>query len=307
MVRVSSIIVQDHRCAVNIFEDNVNSPIVVEITKSSAAARLRDGNCRADEIADISKCAVVLVQEYELALAVLGSHLERIHLRINVTVDDEQVRPAVVIQVNAARAPTQVWHSGDTNPGSIGHFGEVHVPVIAIERVVLAIKVGELDGKTSGAVLVARCHSHPCHFATIAANRRSRHETHICEMPTAIVAIKIVRGRIIGDEQVGPAIVIEITPEDTQTVVAGRVIHPGRLGDISKGAVSIVAMEAVSQTLHAPWPTLHRDATKMTGSTDTKLWQVLEVQLHITRNHEVHEAVAIVVGKSRTGRPEPVG
>src|SRR2546428_699690 len=147
MVRVSSFIVQDHRCAVNIFDHNVNSPIVVEITKSSAAARLRDGNCRADEIADIPKCAVVLVQEYELPLAVLGSHLERIHLRINVTVDDEQVRPAVVIQVNAARAPTQVRHSGDTNPGSIGYFGEVHVPVIAIERVVLALKVGYVDGK----------------------------------------------------------------------------------------------------------------------------------------------------------------
>src|SRR2546422_4819030 len=79
MVRVSSFIVQDHRCAVNIFDHNVNSPIVVEITKSSAAARLRDGNCRADEIADIPKCAVVLVQEYELPLDRKSTRLNSSH------------------------------------------------------------------------------------------------------------------------------------------------------------------------------------------------------------------------------------
>src|SRR6266478_8817986 len=126
-------------------------------------------------------------------------------------------------------------------------------------------------------------------------------------MPIAIIAVKIVGGGIIGDEQVGPTVVIEICPKDTQTVIAGHVVHARRLGDICEGAVSIVVIEAVTHTLHAPWPTLDGDAAKMTGRADAKLRQVVQVELHITRNHGIHEAVAIVVGEGRTGRPAGIG
>jgi hypothetical protein len=58
-----------------------------------AAPRLGCATPSADshKSADIPKCSRALVQEYEFALPVLGSGLKHVHLRINVTIDGEQI------------------------------------------------------------------------------------------------------------------------------------------------------------------------------------------------------------------------
>jgi hypothetical protein len=81
--------VQDHRAALNVPDNNVDSAVVIEVSESGTAAWLRHSERRSHKSADIPKCSGALVQEYEFALPVLGSGLEHVHLRINVTIDGE--------------------------------------------------------------------------------------------------------------------------------------------------------------------------------------------------------------------------
>ena len=63
---------------------------------------------RPGQIAGIAKSAVSLIEVEEFGLAIAAAGWQRVHLRINVTADRDEVEPAIVIDVREGRAPLYI-------------------------------------------------------------------------------------------------------------------------------------------------------------------------------------------------------
>src|SRR5258708_2194694 len=123
-------------------------------------------NARTSVEGDIFELPVVLIPVKYFALPESVVEAVRIYLRIDVTVGHEQVRPAVVVDVDKERAPTQKLGVG-TEPRDIGYVGEGAVPVVVIERGSGIGKVGPDDVQPTVAVIVDCVSTHASFFAPI--------------------------------------------------------------------------------------------------------------------------------------------
>src|SRR5213078_3322979 len=97
-------------------------------------------------------------------------------------------------------------------------------------------------------------------------------------MPFAVVAIEIIRSGIVGDKNVGPPVVVEVAPHHTESVVPGGIVDASGFRNIGERAVSIVVIQAVAQSLHTAWATLHRDTAKSASGADSKLRKMIQIE-----------------------------
>src|SRR5580658_489729 len=131
-------ITENHGRAIEILNHDVDRSIVEEIAKRSATADLRNLNGRADKFAYVLESAVVLIQEEQFWFAVFGSGLGGgIHLRIDVAVDDEQIRPSVIIKVEESVAPSNIGSCAGSDSGRVGNIRKIHPTVVPVQRGVL--------------------------------------------------------------------------------------------------------------------------------------------------------------------------
>src|SRR4051812_1700354 len=178
--------------AIDVFNDDIYGSIIVEIARSSPPARLRSGDSSAGQVAHVAKLAIVLVEKDDLALSVLRAIREAVYLRVHVTIHYKQVRPAVVVQVNAAGSPTEIWNCESANAGRKRNLGKRHGSIITIERVALILEIGDVDGKSSAMIKVTRSHTHSGHLASIPAHSGAGEKAQISEMSAAVITIEIV-------------------------------------------------------------------------------------------------------------------
>src|SRR3981081_1340568 len=122
-----------------------------------------DSNAWTSVAGDIFELPVVLVPVKYFALPECAVEAVRIYLRINVTVGHEQVRPAVVVDVDKECAPTEKLGVG-TEPRDIRYVGEGPVPVVVIERGSGVGKVGSDDVQPTVAVIVHCVGTHTSFF-----------------------------------------------------------------------------------------------------------------------------------------------
>src|SRR4029077_5865552 len=86
----------------------------------------------------------------EHALTIGGAHAGVFHLWIDMTIDGEYVRPAVVVIVKKARSPTDVRRADRSDFGSIGHVREEQGFFMTVESGVLAGKIRDENTKVAG-------------------------------------------------------------------------------------------------------------------------------------------------------------
>ena len=75
-------------------------------------------------------------------------------------VDQEEVGPAVICEIDKSIAPADIAAGGVRNAGSGGNLGEVHVAVVAIESGVFVVEMGDEERHASGVQIVAECDAH---------------------------------------------------------------------------------------------------------------------------------------------------
>src|SRR5947209_8220217 len=138
-----------------------------------------------------------------------------------------------------------------------------------------------MNGKASGVIEVTDGHAHARHLSAVLAYRSTGNVTDVFKLAIARVPIEIVGCRVIGDEQVGAAIVIKVTPYNPEAIISMRIIDPGTLGNIGEGCISTIVIKAVTQAFHSAGTALHRDAAKTAGRTRPKLRKVCQIEVHI--------------------------
>jgi len=172
---------------------------------------------------------------------------------------------------------------------------------VVVERRRLLCEVRDHNIEEAAVIVVAKIHSHRSLGAAIAAKRASAEHACVRKGAIVIVVIEVVRGGIVGHVQVWPAVIIIVAPRRTQTVIQVGVAHPRFLGNILKGAIAAIAKEEMAFSYHAPGAALDGDPLEMAKLGAPELGKMVHIDVHITRDEQIHVAIAVVVGPGGAG------
>src|SRR5208283_3649764 len=107
MVRPFQVVAQQRWRLVHIYDQNIQIAVVVDITECAAAARMRRGHTRTG-IGNLFEGAVAKVPEQKSGRLVRVLRQELLNLRVDASGDQEDVRPAIIVEVYNPRSPTGI-------------------------------------------------------------------------------------------------------------------------------------------------------------------------------------------------------
>src|SRR5262249_36783415 len=110
---------------------------------------------------------------------------------------------------------------------------------LAVEADHLVFEVRDGDARPAGVVEVARINAHPRASLAIGRESDAGVERDVAETPVTKVAIQLVRLRVVGDEQVGPAVAVVVDRDDAERLRAG-VEDPASARDVFERAIATV-------------------------------------------------------------------
>ena len=99
------------------------------------------------------------------------------------------------------------------------------------------------------------------------------------------IVIEIIRAGIIGDIEIGPAIVVIVSPHHAQAIVVVGIVNPSFFGDLFESAVAAIVKEQVGLALHSPRTTLDADSLEAAGLlVAAESGQVVDIEMDIARH-----------------------
>ena len=130
-------------------------------------------------------------------------------------------------------------------------------------------------------VVVAPGDTHRSLRLPVAAQRDSTRHPDVGECSVMIIVIQMIRRSIVGNEQVGPAIVVVIAPDHAQAVIAVRIIHPSFLRNFLERTVAPVVKKQVSFPLHAPGAALHWHSFEIAELGAARHRQIIHIHVYV--------------------------
>src|SRR5438876_983422 len=101
-------------------------------------------------------------------------------------------------------------------------------------------------------VVVAKIHSHVPKFQAFTAQRDTRHQADVGKGAVVIVVIEVVGNGIVGDQKIGPAIIVVIGPHHAEAIIADLIVDASFDRDLFKGTVTTIVVKEVGFTFQAP-------------------------------------------------------
>src|SRR5262245_20962610 len=102
MTFARAIYTEEIRNVVHVVDDDIDIAVVVEVGEGGAAARLGNGHRRSELLGDVTEAAVAQIPVDDLALFVTSFGFDALDFGIDVAVDEEQIEPAVRVEVHEA-------------------------------------------------------------------------------------------------------------------------------------------------------------------------------------------------------------
>ena len=161
----------------------------------------------------------------------------------DVAVYDEEIAPAVVVEIEEAGAETAVENVGLAEAGSDGAVSERAVAVVGVEAIEFEIEMADVEIHAAVVAEIGGVGAHAGFGAAIFAEAGARGVADVSECAVAVIEIEKISLRIVGDENVWPAVVIEIGEDDGEAF-AVFVDEAGFGGDVGERAVAIIVIEA---------------------------------------------------------------
>ena len=292
---------EEVRKVVDIVHRDIQVPVIVEVEDDRAAACLRGRDGRPQRLADVLEPAVAEIAVHDLALLVSGFGRELLHLRIDMTVGEEQVQPAVVVEVQEGSPPAQP-PGVDAHAAHEGPVVAVAVPAVAVQRRGVPGEVGLEDVHEPVAVVVANRDTHPRLGLAVLAERATGANPDVLEGPVMAVSVQGCRVRVVGHVKIHPPVVVEVQRGDTEPEGALGLRDPGAVGHVLEPTITQVAVEDVGASgktrraashLHALVPAQTRIGRRCG----------LQVEVDVVGGKEIQIAVPIVVQEGTAGAP----
>ena len=154
-------------------------------------------------------------------------------------VADQNVGPAVVVHVKKTAAPSQILGVRAQSGRESGVF-KIAVAEVVIERGRVACEVGLYDIEIAVHIVIRRRNAHARLRLAVRTQRATRLQSDVYELSIFLVLVKGAGRGIVGDVDVGPAVVVEISGEDSQ----------------AKGSIGLQNSEASETSVKVPSPLL---------------------------------------------------
>ena len=230
-------------------------------------------------------------------------------------VGDVEIVPAVAVEVERVGRPRP---AADVGAGLQRGVLEAAVAQVAIEAVaagVLSIVGAHLGGRAGHerrrrgdaqavggphvagidveAAVVVVVEERRAHAGTVVEDAGLRRDVLEADRAAARaeVAIQVLDAEVVGDEQVGPAVLVVVGPRRGEVVAIVAGVEPGGLGGVDEAALAVVVEQHARRAV-ARVVVRHRRAGLLLAGAE---------EVGIDAEIDVEEAVAIVVGHRQAG------
>src|SRR3954463_10155558 len=177
-------------------------------------------------------------------LFIAAAEVLAINLGIYVAIHQQQIRPAVVVDVEEHCSPSQILRVQPQSSCGSG-VGKGPIPVVFIESGGIVGKIRLENIQMPVAVIVRDGRSHPGLLAAILVECGSGGYRHIVERSVMVVAVED-RGRAVaGNEDVRPSIFIEVEGRNAERVVTIGAKDASFRLDILKCSVATIVVKSV--------------------------------------------------------------
>src|SRR6185369_4525501 len=157
---------QHHRLCIEIVDDEIEFAVTIKISNCKTTSRPRVSQRTAGRRSDTFKLPFLISKQQRL-LRVTRSPLVRISSRINMSIHNEQVEPAIVVIIDKTRAPTQKRNRNFTKSGLKRYVCEIVVAVVVIKNVRIVREVGDMKIDAAVVVIITDGETHSRLFAAI--------------------------------------------------------------------------------------------------------------------------------------------
>ena len=295
------------RRRVHIIEDNVDVAVVEEIAESSAASRNDGGEAAACGGRNFLEFCAVKIAKKLRALGPGGAPFCVVGDGVDVAVGNEDVEKAIVVKVEKTGAPGKKRNCEVTEAGTKGDVCEIGAAVVAIKRFVVVGKGSDEKVELTVAIVIAEGDAHGGLGAAFSVDSETTVIAHIFKRAVATVAIEVVGCGIVGDDEVEPAVVVEVGENGSEAVAAFAVGEAGFETHVGKRAVAIVVEEMVAFADQSHGTAKNRDATVLASAFGDAVFPgedgTVDVVIDVAGNEKIKQAVMVVVSPGGAGGP----
>ena len=216
-------------------------------------------------------------------------------------VADQNVCPPVVVHVEESAAPSQILRVR-AQPRSEGRIFESRSAQIMIKRRRVAGEVGFHDVEIAVEIVVRGRNPHTSLRLAVGAERASRLNRDILEFSVLLILVERAGGRIVGDINIGPTVVVEIRGEDAQSVRAVRIENARRFGNIGERTIAVVVIQNVLSARQSRRSARHHH-TFIKARTGFRHRRSCQIEINVIGDEQVKTPVAVVVDEGTTRVP----
>ena len=172
-------------------------------------------------------------------LRVGDAFLHALDLLFDVTVGHEDVEPAVqiVVEEKASEAEREQTRAAHLRARRFVH--EQSIAFVVVESQHLIREVADEHAGAAGTVVIGSVHAHAGAGHAVFAEGHAGQHAGLGKSAVPVVVVELVGLRIVGDQQVGPAILVVVEHAHAKSL-RSRVQQPGFSRDVFKGTVAAV-------------------------------------------------------------------
>src|SRR5215467_10283859 len=163
--------------------------VIEQVSKGCAARRDNIRKTASGGRGNFLKPRSVQIAKQLRPLRIRGAPVLLIDCRINMAIGYKQVEQAIIVEIQEACAPSKERYCWRAQPSLVGHVRKTSVALIAIKRVVVVGKTGDVKIQFAVSVVISNGDPHRGLFPSFAAQRKPGHIAHIFESAVAKVAI----------------------------------------------------------------------------------------------------------------------
>ena len=138
------------------------------------------------------------------------------HRLVDVPVSDREVERAIEIDVEEGTAEAERVARGKSDPRGHGNIVVDSRPRGAIQADHLVVEIRDGNSRPPRIFEVADIHTHPGACLAFRAERQSRVHRRILEFSVAKISVEFVRLRVVGHQQIGPAVLVVVDHRHAQ-------------------------------------------------------------------------------------------
>src|SRR6266567_2098065 len=251
---------------------------------------------------NIREGSVGIVVIQNPGLLEIAAEMLAIHFRVDVAVDEEQIGPAVVVEIEKRDAPAEVLRVEPESRGE-GFVVERAVAIVAVERGGIVGEIGFEQVEFAVAVIVGNGRAHAGLLAPVVVESGAGDDGNVGERAVVIVVVKNAGGAVARDINVRPAIVVVIKSGNAEGVVPVGLIDAGFGGDIFESAVAKIVIKDIFRPRQATRAAHHRHAFPHAGGPLAGSGGGGQIEIDVVGDEQIELAVAVVVDKGAAGAP----